>query len=257
MLLRKKKQVVPPYSALAEIYDFVMNHVDYIRWAAFIKRIIERHNASVRNVLDASCGTGSLAFRLADLGFQVVGCDRSEKMLLIARQKNSYRSLAVAFWCADLKRFRLRRPVDLVLCTYDSINYLLHEKDWLACLDSAANALGHGGLFVFDVSTVYNSLHSFARFHQRERGDRFSYLRKSRFNKKTMIQKNYFEICKQPGHQMVYSETHIQRIRTFEEVCETITKSPFTLLAHYNNFSFSPSTPTSERIHFVLQKRPR
>jgi SAM-dependent methyltransferase len=54
-----------------------------------------------------------------------------------------------------MRDFRLDEPADLVTCMYDSLNYLLEEADLLAAFRSAAAALRSGGLYVFDINTVY------------------------------------------------------------------------------------------------------
>ncbi|MGA8257515.1 MAG: methyltransferase domain-containing protein, partial [Nocardioides sp.] len=38
-------------------------------------------------VLDAGCGTGRVAVRLAELGYEVVGCDADATMVDVARQE--------------------------------------------------------------------------------------------------------------------------------------------------------------------------
>lgn len=56
------------------------------------------------SVLDVCCGTGDLAFELADRvapGGRVVGCDFSEQMLDLAREKAAERGAAVRFEWAD------------------------------------------------------------------------------------------------------------------------------------------------------------
>jgi demethylmenaquinone methyltransferase / 2-methoxy-6-polyprenyl-1,4-benzoquinol methylase len=58
-------------------------------------------------VLDVCCGTGDLAFELADRvspGGRVVGCDFSEPMLDLAREKAADRGAAVRFEWADALR---------------------------------------------------------------------------------------------------------------------------------------------------------
>ncbi len=44
--------------------------------------------------------------------------------------------------------------VDLVVCFFDSLNYLGREKDLAACFNSVAGCLKNAGWFVFDVNTV-------------------------------------------------------------------------------------------------------
>jgi SAM-dependent methyltransferase len=61
-------------------------------------------------VLDAGCGTGRVAARLAELGFDCVGVDVDESMLAVAR-----RTPGVAWVHGDLARWRSGGDFDLVL----------------------------------------------------------------------------------------------------------------------------------------------
>ena len=54
--------VIKPYSKFAGIYDHIMDHIDYKKWALFILNS-SFPNQIPKNALDLGCGTGSL-FRL-------------------------------------------------------------------------------------------------------------------------------------------------------------------------------------------------
>jgi 2-polyprenyl-3-methyl-5-hydroxy-6-metoxy-1,4-benzoquinol methylase len=58
-------------------------------------------------VLDAGCGTGENALRLASLGLSVLGADVAETALAIARKKAAERGIEVEFVAADA--FQLER----------------------------------------------------------------------------------------------------------------------------------------------------
>ena len=77
----------PVYSAFAEIYDEVMRDVDYEGWSEHVINLCNRFDIEVHKILDLACGTGSLAIRLARMGYQVTGVDQSRQMLQIARKK--------------------------------------------------------------------------------------------------------------------------------------------------------------------------
>ena len=91
---------------------------------------------------------------LAQAGYQVTGADMSEEMLTVAYDK------AVAlpdnrpfFVCQNMERLCLPEPVDWVLCSLDSINYL---TDPAACQETfrrVYRSLCPGGVFIFDVNT--------------------------------------------------------------------------------------------------------
>ena len=49
-----------PYSQLALYYDRVMNHVDYKKWAKFIKTILSHYYQTPKNIVELACGTGAI-----------------------------------------------------------------------------------------------------------------------------------------------------------------------------------------------------
>ncbi len=103
-------------------------------------------------VLDAGCGTGSLALRLAATGAQIHGLDYSSEMVEIAREKARAASVTnVRFhegpFDASLNSFA---PGSLdVVCLYSVLHLL---KDRLAALRLAHTLLTPGGSLI--TSTV-------------------------------------------------------------------------------------------------------
>ena len=112
--------------------------------------------SEIEHVVDVACGTGVAAAKFAAAGYRVTGVDRSPQMLAQASKRISEAGLdKVTLVEADMREFTLDEPADLVTCMYDSLNYLLEEADLLAAFRSAAAALRGGGLYVFDMNTIY------------------------------------------------------------------------------------------------------
>ncbi|MBN1479839.1 class I SAM-dependent methyltransferase [candidate division KSB1 bacterium] len=244
---------VAPYTALAPIYDRVMAHVNYERWAAYIHDIISCYRPASKWVVDISCGTGTFCLLLHIYGYHVTGMDSSLPMLKQAVRKWS--TNPASFICADLSHLPLSERADVVVSLYDSMNYLLESSSWHASLLEISAQLQENGLFIFDVSTIYNSSKDFSQYVNKESFSGARYVRKSTFDKKNHIQTNHFEIrlAQNPG--MTLCETHRQRIWPLEDIQAFIQDSPFDLLAGYKNFSFDPLTEKCERVHFVLKKK--
>ena len=155
-----------PYQGLAPIYDYVMAHVDYGAWAAYIHAIFARFAPNAIRVADLACGTGNVSFALHRLGYEVTGVDRSEAMLQVAREKAA--GTDVEFIEQDLRQLAGLGPFDAATCLYDSFNYLLSPADLDAALRGVHAIVQPGGLFVFDVCTERNSLRYFPQYaHQR------------------------------------------------------------------------------------------
>lgn len=149
------------YESYAPIYDAIGQ-------GAFAEEltghILAALPAPPRRALDLACGSGAAGLRIAEAGARVVGVDRSEPMLQIARARARDRGLQARWVNADIRRLRYSpaargaiRPAsfDLAVCLYDSLNYLGRPEDLAAVCASAARALRPGGRFVFDLNTVY------------------------------------------------------------------------------------------------------
>jgi SAM-dependent methyltransferase len=242
-----------PYSALSQIYDQVMNHVNYERWARHLIKLARLHGVTPQTVLDLSCGTGRLCQELTARGYDVLACDASLPMLQIAAAREE----GILYWCASMDRVAVNRPVHLAISSYDSMNYLHTAEQWRKTLMQTCHNLLPGGLFIFDVSTLRNSLEIFADYVNEENFSEGSYRRKSVFDAKTRIQYNYFEIelTSEPG--CLYKEVHSQTIRPLSEIVQYVEESPLALLGHYADFSLRPGSERADRVHFVLQKAPQ
>ena len=69
------------YGEFAQVYDQLMDDVDYDAWAAHYARLMGLCARPVRRVAECACGTGSLTVRLARMGYEMTGLDLSQAML--------------------------------------------------------------------------------------------------------------------------------------------------------------------------------
>lgn len=138
------------YGEFAEVYDLLTFNVPYDELADYYAEILKRFGTGTR-VLDVGCGTGSLTVRLAERGFEMIGADASTEMLTIAAGKSS----EVMWICQDMENIDVGGTVDAVISTLDSINHLETPEAILQCFCRAADCLESGGLFAFDVNTVF------------------------------------------------------------------------------------------------------
>ena len=71
-------------------------------------------------ILDAGCGTGRVAVRLADLGYDVVGVDLDESMLAVARRT----APEIAWITGDLAEYADPSGFDAIVCAGNVIPLL-------------------------------------------------------------------------------------------------------------------------------------
>jgi len=102
-------------------------------------------------ILDLCCGTGQIAGRLAELGYEVTGLDGSAAMLSFARDN----APEARFLQADVRNFTLPEGTgafDLVVSSFDSLNHILSLAELDQVFRNVERSLIPGGLFLFDLN---------------------------------------------------------------------------------------------------------
>lgn len=253
-------QEQPEYSKLADIYDTVMQDVNYELWADFIDAIIQEHHPHPTSILELACGTGSISLFLDELEcYDVVGTDKSPQMIQKARKKNKSMFCNVDFEVMDFLDITLDETFDIVFCVFDSINYLHSEQEILTFLDEAKQVLAPDGLLVFDFTTPKNSVQAI-KYLNNEEGyteDNHRYFRLSSYDADKRIHKNEFRIEKlTDDHETVikqFKETHHQKIYTLQQMLDIIGQTAYNIDAKYSGFDFEEADEKSLRITMVLQ----
>jgi len=98
-----------------------------------------------RDVLDAGCGTGRYALRLAQAGARVRGVDTSEEMLAVARGKQAESGVEVDFRLGDIGRLpHADACFDAAVCALT----LSHVADLGGAIGELARVLRPGGRLV-------------------------------------------------------------------------------------------------------------
>ena len=148
--MKNKEQLNVPYSTFAHYYDRLMSGNKYAVWEKLIKAVVEKYSVPRRVALDVACGTGNTSVILTKMGFQVIGIDASPMMLDRARQK-----VKAKFVQSDIRSFSIdsEKKAVFAISFYDSLNYLLTDKDLLATFKAVKKNLAPGAIFLFDMNT--------------------------------------------------------------------------------------------------------
>ena len=139
----------PPYSALADVYDAIMQDVPYRSWCRFVLTQLAQRGWRGERVLDLGCGTGRAGTEYRDHGLAVLGVDPSAAMVRAARRRDPEGHYAVA----DARTLSLGRRFDLVIAVFDALNNLTGDGELAAACERVLAHLEPGGAFVFDVNT--------------------------------------------------------------------------------------------------------
>jgi SAM-dependent methyltransferase len=243
---------LPPYTALAEIYDRVMAHVDYPGWAAYLAKLIQSNAPAQFSVLELGCGTGSLTVHLAsELTGSYLASDNAPAMLSAAKSK-LVDNPRVEIDLLDFKSLPNTRQYDVVLLAYDGINYARDVVELHQVLKEVAGVVQPDGLFLFDQSTPSNSINNLSYFDDKLNADDISYARTSTYNEQTQIHVTRFTISKGDS---VVMECHEQRAFTRNEMLAAIGAAEFDVVSMLEAFEFEPADDETERIQRV-QRNP-
>jgi ubiquinone/menaquinone biosynthesis methyltransferase len=92
------------FATIADRYDLITVLLSYGRDRAWKRRLVSMSDAAAGiKALDLACGTGDIAFAVADRGADVVGLDVTHRMIEIARTKAQDRSAGhVSFVVGDM-----------------------------------------------------------------------------------------------------------------------------------------------------------
>ncbi len=253
-------QKLPNYSALAYVYDTLMEDVNYEAWADYLDELIQIHAPEAEKILELGCGTGSVALSLDELGYyDITATDKSPEMIGMAKKKEAGVGSNVKFEVADFLDLQLDETFDLAFLVFDSVNYLHTSEEIRTLLMQAGSVLKPGGLFIFDFTTPKNSRKAIQYLH-REEGispDNYRFYRTSNFDGKSRIHTNEFHIeqLSRDRKEVLasFTETHKQKAYTLKEIEPVISGTPFQTVSSYADFGLDKPTRKSLRITLVCQ----
>lgn len=240
------------FDGVASHYDHLMRLVPYQSWVDYVETIIERWKITPGRVLDLACGTGRVGSEMIRRGYDVIGADLSEPMVRQCSIQNhplpgivsDARSLAFA-----------DGSFDLIVCLYDSLNYVLELEGLAAAIAEGYRILRPGGLFIFDLNTT-RAL-STGMFSQSDLSGRdpLRYDWHANWDHKSKICRvdMWFGYSDEDGEHE-FQETHYQRAYTFQEVTGALKTAGFRRYKTYDAYRFSPLTPWSDRAFYVAQR---
>ena len=242
------------YESFAEVYDTLMDDVDYDAWADRYAMLLEDAGIRSGRVCECACGTGSLTVRLAQRGYQMTGVDISASMLRVAELRCRQQGVQCSLVRQDMRHLTLPRKVAAVLCTCDGLNYLTDPKGVLEFFSAASAALCPGGALIMDFSTREKLEQEGDAFYGEER-DGLCYLWQNRMNPDTRIlsMDMTFFVREEDGRYRRFREEQRQRAHDVREVRSWLAQSGFDLIEEKDAAWFSQVRSGDERLHLCAR----
>src|SRR5437762_8807932 len=122
--MKTERYANPDYDAIAHLYDVDMAQNMRFDDIGFYDRVCRQHGG---RILELGCGNGRILLELASRGVDVVGVDRSLKMLAQLAHKATLRGLAVPTCTMDVRQLGFGKRFDVVLCPYSLVTYMANE----------------------------------------------------------------------------------------------------------------------------------
>ncbi len=237
------------------MYDKLTLDIDYVKWADYVEKVIQKNKVKASMILELGCGTGSFGIEMAKRGYEMICLDLSSDMLDMASEKAAEAGADILFLNQDMSSFELYGTVDVIVCLLDSFNYLIKPAQAQKMLKLVHNYLNPGGLFIFDVNTEYKFENVLSDNLFYEIGDDITYIWENEYDpksKKARFDLTFFVIEGQLYRR--FDETHYERAYNHGEITELINKSGLEFVAVYNHLTLKKPSETSERNFYICRK---
>lgn len=245
------------YGDFADLYDRLMEDAPYEQWMTFFEQAMARYQLVPRHIADLGCGTGTIAIPLFEQGYKVTGIDLSEEMLARAEEKITNYSPRIRFLCQDLRELVLPEPCDVAISFCDTLNYILEEDDLQDVFTRVKQSLRPGGVFLFDMHSLYKLREKLGDNLFYEIEDDVSYLWQSRFDpEKGTVEYDvtFFSLVdEEESLYRRFREVHVQRAYEVEVLKRLLSHAGFDTVEVYADFCFDVPKIDSERYFFVAR----
>lgn len=246
----------PPYTLLARLYDRLTPYAPAMNRHAR-KRILGKMLPRVRAVCDLGCGSGETALDFARRGLKVFAVDLSPTLCRITRAKARRARLPIRVLCADMRRFRLPEPVDLLTCEFAALNHVPRRADLGRVLRGVARALRPGGWFLFDVNTPKSFAEQIPRGEWIARRG-FKLVLRGRYDRRRQKAVLHFEWFVPKGKLWRHRREQVEHVCwTDREIRRSLRRTGFQRIRVWDGMEVRPPSPDARRgtdTYYLAQK---
>lgn len=245
------------YKLLAYHYDDLMPNEEYDLWLQVLSRylaLVKQEREPV--IVDLGCGTGTLAVKVAEqISARVYGVDISEDMLAVADQKARLKQVQLQLLEQDMTQLSLPEQAAVIYCFCDSLNYLLDEQAVINTFKQVYLQLQKGGLFLFDVHSLYKFEHVFQQNAFSYNSPELCYIWDCDYNSETQVVQHdlSFFIRQEDSTYLRFDETHLQRYYSLKNLTAWLEASGFEIVKIFGDFTPEEPHDHTERVFYVAR----
>lgn len=249
------------YVNFARVYDELMDNVPYDEWARFYISQLKKNGVDSGLVCELGCGTGNMTMRLSGAGYDMIGIDNSEEMLLIAREKlpesgDVQGASNILYLLQDMQEFELYGTVRACVSVCDSVNYILTGEELVEVFRLVNNYLDPKGVFIFDFNTVYKYEQVIGDTVIAENREDCSFIWENFYDEEEQINEYDLTIFvrQQDDSYQKYTETHFQRGYTIAGMKEMLEKAGLEFVSAIDMDTLEQPGDTAQRICVVARE---
>ena len=264
------------YTGFAQVYDMFMDNVPYVQWSEYLISLLKSYGVEEGLVLDLGCGTGKMTRLLSDAGYDMIGVDSSEEMLEIATEAEQEEAEQeetehedgggasmervrpqILYLCQDMREFELYGTVAAVVSVCDSMNYILEEEELLAVFKLVNNYLDPGGVFIFDLNTLYKYRELLGERTICENREDASFIWENFYDEEDQI--NEYDLTlfvqEESGLYQKLEETHYQRGYELLTIRRLLEAAGMEYVTAYDAFTREEPREDSERVYVIAREK--
>ncbi|HIT91256.1 MAG TPA: class I SAM-dependent methyltransferase [Candidatus Merdenecus merdavium] len=245
------------YTSFASVYDAFMDNIPYESWSQYVIELLKDYKIEEGILLELGCGTGNMTSLLDQAGFDMIGIDNSQEMLQIALDKrDGSNQKDILYLLQDMREFELYGTVSAVISICDSINYITEEEDLLQVFKLVNNYLDPGGLFIFDLNTIYKYKEILGDSTIAENRDESSFIWNNYYYEEDDINEYELSIFVREKDNLYrkFEETHYQRGYDLEQIKNLLQEAGLSYVTAYDAFTKHPPKEESQRIYVIARE---
>ena len=245
------------YGIFSSVYDILTENVPYEKICHSICSLLHKNGVDGGLLLDLGCGTGTLSFMLENNGFDVIGVDASEDMLMVANEKKYDENSSAMFLCQKAEDLDLFGTIDCAVSSLDTINHIDSLDKIEKAFSKVSLFMNMGGIFIFDMNTPYKHKNILGNNTFIYDMDEVYCVWQNAYNENegvTSIDLDFFIKNEDDDCYERYSESFSEYAYKVEDILQLLEKCGFELIETYDDYSDNSVTDETQRITVIAKK---